>query len=462
MIGHLALEKIPTFDPVLRILSVLSVPQSAFLVALNTNIVGGIIAAYLPLQCVALVRDTNQVSSRNLVCIAGLIGLSLVVLLISLSRSAWIALAFVTFVWLLYRGLQRILPPARLRWVWTRLVALIVIVLGALLIATDPGNRVLVAVTGYRGPVWRDSFQLARDYAFTGIGLSHFEMVYSSYLLLVHVPFLYYAHNLFLDVWLGQGLLGLLAFVGWVFTAMRNQVSHRCEHPAAMASLGVILVHGLLDDPFYGYGAYLLPLLFVPLGLLTAASPASEIRRGAALLRSHHVVSLLTLVAAAALVWLVPSLRASVYANLGALNQAQTELPGYSYQTWGIQDNLRRSDTINLQPAITFYEQTLALDPTNPTAHLRLGQIDLAYSRFEAACAHFEAAFDANPNNRAARQFMGECAAMTGETDKAIALWRSIETSQGQLSVRYAWYNDFLSDKLRAERISAAIQALTQ
>ena len=28
-----------------------------------------------------------------------------------------------------------------------------------------------------------------------------------------------------------------------------------------------MLIHGLFDDPFYGYGAYLLPLLFVPLGL---------------------------------------------------------------------------------------------------------------------------------------------------------------------------------------------------
>jgi tetratricopeptide (TPR) repeat protein len=166
--------------------------------------------------------------------------------------------------------------------------------------------------------------------------------------------------------------------------------------------------------------------------------------------------------AAAALVWFVPSLRASLYANLGAITQARTELPGYTYQTWGVQDNLRRSNTIDLQPAIGYYQAALRLDPANPTAHLRLGQIDLAYGRVEPACADFLAAFDANPNNRAARQYTGECAALAGETDKAIMLWRSIETGQGQLDIRYAWYKDFLSDKLRAERISAAVQSLSQ
>ena len=461
--------KVPAFDPILRALS--SLLPNTKSIALNTNVIGGIIAVYLPLQIRALTRDRNQGFSKTLVSIAALAGLSLVVLLISLSRGAWISLAFVALVWLLFRGLQRALAPAQVRWVWIGLVALIVIVLAILLTSTEIGNRVLNAVSGYRGPIWRDSFQLARDYAFTGIGLSNFEMIYSSYLLLVHVPFLYYAHNLFLDIWLGQGLLGLLIFVGWGVAAMRNQVfytpseaqnlvSHRWD-AAALASLGVMTIHGFFDDSFYGYGAYLLPLLFVPLGLLTQNSATNKIRKGAATLRPY-LTSALVLIVVTAFIWFVPALRASLYANLGALNQARIELTGYDYHQWGIQDILRRSDTINLAPAITLYQQALAQDPTNPTAHLRLGQIDLAFSRFESACDHFHAAFNIAPNNRAARQFMGECAALAGETDKAVALWRSIDTGQGQFGVRYAWYNDVLVDKLRTERLSAAIQALSK
>ena len=264
--------KVPAFDPILRALA--AVLPDAKSIALNSNVVGGILAAYLPLQVRALALSRSDGGGLGGGLRPALLGLSLAVLLISLSRGAWIALAFVAFVWLLHRGLQRTLPPAKVLPVWMGLVALIVIALGILLTATDLGNRFLAIVSGYRGPIWRDSFQLARDHAFTGIGLSHFEMVYSSYLLLVHVPFLYYAHNLFLDIWLGQGLLGLLAFVGWVFAAIQNQVSSRNLvlnrwNAAALASLGVMLIHGLFDDPFYGYGAYLLPLLFVPLGLMT-------------------------------------------------------------------------------------------------------------------------------------------------------------------------------------------------
>ncbi|NJM42611.1 MAG: hypothetical protein HC853_18650 [Anaerolineae bacterium] len=287
-------------------------------------------------------------------------------------------------------------PAARVLPLWMGLVALIVLLLGVLLTSTEPGNRFLDAVSGYRGPIWRDSFTLACDFAFTGIGLSHFEEFYSAYVLLVHVPFLYHAHNLLLDIWLGQGVLGLLSLGGWMVTAMRNQVfskrsdaqnlvSH-CGVAPAFASLGVILIHGWFDDPFYGYGAQLLPLLFVPLGLLTHQSTASEVRRGAAVLsgaeqsrsvRPYPVASVLIFVAIAAFIWLVPSLRASLYANLyanlGALTQARTELPGYTYQIWGVQDNVRRSNTIDLQPAIGYYQEALRLDPANPTAHLRPG-----------------------------------------------------------------------------------------
>ena len=63
--------------------------------------------------------------------------------------------------------------------------------------------------------LWRNSLDLALDYPITGLGLASYEMPYSSYVLLVHVGYLTHAHNLLLDVWLGQGLLGLLIF-GWM------------------------------------------------------------------------------------------------------------------------------------------------------------------------------------------------------------------------------------------------------
>ena len=108
--------------------------------------------------------------------------------------------------------------------------------------------------------------------AFRGLGLASFEMPYSSDVLLVHVGYLTHAHNLLLDVWLGQGLLGLLGF-GWLLAvAVRTGQSTSPWRNAAFASLAVILLHGLLDDVFYGYDGRAIVLLFVPVALLASTS----------------------------------------------------------------------------------------------------------------------------------------------------------------------------------------------
>ena len=132
--------------------------------------------------------------------------------------------------------------------------------------------------------VWRNSWDLAWDYAFTGAGLGSFSMAYSSYVLLLHVPHTAHAHNLALDIWLAQGLAGLLA-VAWLllsafgplaFTAPGAAASRPGHAPrwraAAAMSLLVILVHGLIDDIYYGHGGIGVMALFVPFALLARRS----------------------------------------------------------------------------------------------------------------------------------------------------------------------------------------------
>ena len=65
---------------------------------------------------------------------------------------------------------------------------------------------------------------LALDYPFTGAGLGSFEMAYSSYVVLLHVGFLQHGHNLFLDVWIEQGIIGLLALT-WLIAQRRPNAS---------------------------------------------------------------------------------------------------------------------------------------------------------------------------------------------------------------------------------------------
>ena len=67
--------------------------------------------------------------------------------------------------------------------------------------------------------LYRQSLWLIRDYAFTGVGLGgQFALALSRYVLLIQVPYLTYLHNLYLEVWLQQGLIGAAAWV-WLLTA---------------------------------------------------------------------------------------------------------------------------------------------------------------------------------------------------------------------------------------------------
>jgi O-antigen ligase len=111
-------------------------------------------------------------------------------------------------------------------------------------------------------------------------------MVYSKYALLIQVPFLTYSHNLFLEIWLDQGLLGILAFLSLIaafYLFVRRVLSHLSkpalslvegiEEKAPSAAfqgcwLGVTatLIHGLFDARQYA-DSWTLPVLFVLLGL---------------------------------------------------------------------------------------------------------------------------------------------------------------------------------------------------
>jgi hypothetical protein len=284
-------------------------------------------------------------------------------------------------------------------------------------------------------------------------------MAYSTYVLLLHVGHTMHAHNLWLDMWLNQGIVGVIALLGMILNAVWPKPSSAWRMPSLLA-LGVVLLYGLMDDPFYGLA---LPVVFVPLGLLirsdgvAPSGPVSIISRfqpayavwiGAAVI---FVIGLLT-----------PVGRAVVAANLGALAQTETELSRYSWPEVPIQDALRRSGVADLSFSIAQYQVALALDPANATANRRLGQIELAREQFDTACTHLAAAYRAMPQQRATRQLLGECHAISGRANEAADLWKTIDVDQNQLDIRKWWYSEYLQDHERADQLQAAINVLSR
>jgi len=461
-------EKLRWLDPVRERLGALQ-PRLPW-PRLHPNVAGGLLAMLLPLQVAALLPRRRTGDARlpaGLLRLHNLLlsGMSCAGLLLSGLRGAWLALAVAAAIalWWQVTGRLRVGRGAWIRLaVWVGGVATVV----TLLVGTSAGARWL-ALRPDRVQVWHNSWDLAWDYPFTGLGLGDFNMAYSSYVLLVHVPHTAHAHNLALDICLAQGPVGLLAFV-WLllrafaplaFTASGHATSrpgHTLRWRAAAAvSLLVVLVHGLLDDVYYGYDGTGVLLVFMPFALLARRSGGTLPKvvspsRGARLTLAGAAAVLVALVAAPR------TARAQFEANLGAMMQTSAELSVYRWPQWPLQDALRRSDEVNLDAAVRHYHAALAIDPGNVTANRRMGQIELSRGNYDDARRHLVAAYRVAPAQRATRQLLGESLAVTGDVAGAAELWRTVPLDEDQLETRRFWY-DSMNDTLRAQWVGAAI-----
>ena len=137
-------------------------------------------------------------------------GLVALALLMTVSRGAWVALAFV----LVLGGIVLCKPSRRLLVVLTVVVVLFCI---GYFVFVDDAHVHNIPVIGPiltgtmfrpdRWTVWRGSSYLLQDMPYTGIGLGKtFPLVYSYYVLLIPHVYLTYSHNLWLEIWLQQAI----------------------------------------------------------------------------------------------------------------------------------------------------------------------------------------------------------------------------------------------------------------
>lgn len=309
------------------------------------------------------------------------------------------------------------------------------------------------------------------DYRFTGSGLLNASMIYSTYLFLLHVPFLYQAHNLFLELAVEQGIPGLVGYGGllvaslWAGRLALDVGLKRWQPCAAMVCGAVValVVNGLFDAELYI--SPLAALLFVPsaaaagLYACAVAGAVDELARaGDARPFSSPwagVAGLTPLLLVVAL-FATPGGLAQLYANAGAVAQSQAELSVYHWPAWAFQDQVRRDRRVVLAPAIAHYRTALALDPANVTANWRLGQIALAFGDYAAARQYLATAHAHAPDRRAVRQLLGELYALDGQHEMAVELWRPLDLAQDQLQLRTWWYVS-IGEAAQAQRLEEAV-----
>ena len=291
--------------------------------------------------------------------------------------------------------------------------------------------------------VWR----LIGDAPFSGYGLMSFRPVYSTYGLLIHVPFHYHAHNTYLEVGFEQGLIGLFALawgmltlLGWAWRSLETGKSSPWGW-AGLAALGVLAVHSIFDVVYYVTRP--LPLIGLYAGMAWMLREA--VSQGAPALRPVNAKLRRMALAAAGfaglallLVFFRP-LAARWTANLGVIEQTRLELGAYDAAHFDnpTLDEVRQQ--LDLSQASAHFQQALAWNPTDRTALQRLAQIALSTGDYPQALSWMQTAWDAGQRDEITRLLLGDGLAAAGQPQAAAEMVRGLPWATGRLNTQ-AWY----------------------
>lgn len=415
-------------------------------------------------------------------------------LLLTVSRGAWLALAAALLAWAAWSVTARLaarwnarhpdstLGPAE------RLIGPLAVGLLALLLARP---FVIPFLQGFLGPginrleLMRLSTLLVRDYPFTGIGLGAFPVVFSTYVLGIHVAYIGSPHNLYIELAVEQGLAGLLAWLAFVAGAF--VLAWRARRPAASAGntalslplagavsmLIVLLLHGLVDDPLYSRRIALL-LFLAPMGLAAAvwrlrvSTLPQEVsvgrlgkRRRGFSRRAAVMGALACVLLVAALAAFRTPLAAAWHANLGALAQTRAELAVYDPEHFGdptIDEVRRRVDT---SAAEQHFMDALELDPTRTVALQRMAQLARARGAYDRSLALMERLAATGADDRLTRLLYADALVANGQVARAVAQVDGLPFARSRL-LGQAWEYGVLNDPQRAAWASEAAGLVTE
>ncbi len=414
--------------------------------ALHPNIAAGLMAFFTPFGVATLLFAFRGKRPWMGWYSTLTLSLSLTGLVMSSSRAAWFALTIALVLWGIWTSSRKLSPPrGGLARLWISLAILLFI--GSTLLWRSPG-LVLAGLNLLPGShsatsrleIFRDGFRLVRDFAFTGGGLQSFPGLYAHYMRVIRVFLFGYAHNLFLDMAIEQGLLGLGAWItllsasGWMLLKNRDE---RLWSGATLSSLIVLILHGLADDPLYAQRGtpflFLIPALALTLSDSQKAggsAPPLSIRKpwlvwaGVSLGLSGTFLMVITRGR-----WL-----SAWEANLGAVYMARVELRGFPQEGWDETNRLPE-----LKSARRLLEGALERDANNITALYRLGSIAMEQGDFTSARTLLEGAYTFDAGHRGVRKRLGYVYAWNGDLEQAAQMLVSIPEAGQELEV-YAWW----------------------
>ena len=414
-------EEMPAF--ILRIGQMTTVLPDLGLYKLHPNSVATFVEGIIPLA-LALMIATPKPLVKGLMVLAALLMLFGVVM--SFSRGAFAGLAV--------GGLLAALLYLRRKPALVMLL-LVVGVVGVLVAARFGLVDKVLGWGAGRLFLYQTSARVGGDFLFTGLGIgTTFAEIYSRFGLMIYVPYLQHPHDLFLWVWMGNGLLGLLALIGvviagwWWISRVLRFARPQLIYYAMAVGLAIIMVHSLLD--------LIMPVAFILLGMVVSlgqlALREADWQPQPSRRPLYVGAGALALVIALVAIFNAP-LRAAWYTNLGAIDDAKDLFaPGLS----------DAEHSALFDSAEAYYHQALAIDPNWPGASRRLGAMALRSNHFDEAVPLLEQANAVDPGHPTATKGLGLAYTWVGRIDDALALFRTVNDPHAMASELYTWgYN---------------------
>jgi O-antigen ligase len=190
-------------------------------------------------------------------CALCLAGLSLLAMILTFSRGAWVATVAALVAGFLFQRRSRLaLAGAMVSSVLLALLAVFQVARFGDLLQLGSGSASL------RILLWSAAVNMIRDHPITGLGLDQFLYYYNPQYVLPGAweeRFTSHAHNLVLDLWTRLGIIGLAAGIALIVVLLRLGISmlKAARGPDRWTLLGVLssttamLVHGMVDNAFF-------------------------------------------------------------------------------------------------------------------------------------------------------------------------------------------------------------------
>lgn len=219
----------------------------------NENIYGALLVLALPLFLSVVFNSIGFVKKAIYL---SLFALSIVGLVLTGSRSAWISFAVSMFVLLFFKK-RKLIP--------------VFIILGVLCIPLLPPpiyRRVMSIFNSNdksistRGSIYKMATPMLKDYWLTGVGLGAetFQSIFKRYQTFGATNYAH-THNLYLQIWLESGIIAILSFVWFIVRIIKkslNEIFGQFADSyikniliAGLASIAGILVMGMAEHVWF-------------------------------------------------------------------------------------------------------------------------------------------------------------------------------------------------------------------